>query len=253
MKNWIILALIATCAILWFTRERDAKDAQNIPTENVKQLVDTEVKRVNKKIDEKGFQHAVIDEVSNTVNDLSQLSDSVKRELDSVTQLLGIRDKQIKQYISYSATLKDSLLKAKQKVNQSGDTVYNYTDKWANITYVPNVSGGHFDFSYNAEINYAEYWKRKNIFAPKKHYVDFWISDKRATINGIDRIKFETEKKPSTLRINALGMYHDGFHAGADGQIRIGGRYWFGGGYLYDFDAKEWKPIFTGRISIIDL
>lgn len=252
MKNWIILALIATCAILWFTRKIDVKDTQSVPTENVKQLVDTEVKRVNKKIDEKGFEHAVIDEISNTVNDLSKLSDSVKRELDSVTKLLGIRDNQIKQYIRYSTTLQDSLLKAKQMVSEMGDTVYTYNDKWANITYVPDIGGGHFNFKYNAEINYAEYWKRDGFFKPKKHYVDFWISDQRATINGVNRIKFATEKKASTLTVNALAMYHNGMHAGVDGQIRVIGRYWFGGGYLYDFDGKEWRPILTAKYNVID-
>lgn len=253
MKNWIILALIATCAILWFTRKTDVKDTKNIPTENVKQLVDTEVKRVNKKIDEKGFEHAVIDEISNTVNDLSQLSDSVKRELDSVTQLLGVKDNQIKQYIRYSTTLQDSLMEAKRVISERGDTTFNYTDQWADITYVPkSTGGGYFNFKYNAEVNYAEYWKREGFWGKKNHYVDFWISDKRATINGVNRLKLQTEKKPSTLRINALGIYHDGLHAGADGQIRVGGRYWLGGGYLYDFTDKEWKPIFTGRFAIID-
>lgn len=253
MKNWIILALIAACAILWFTRKRDVKDAQNIPTENVKQLVDTEVKRVNKKIDDKGFEHAVIDEISNTVNDLSQLSDSVKRELDSVTQLLGIRDKQIKQYIRYSATLEDSLMEAKRVISDKGDTTFKYVDQWADITYFhKGDDGGYFNLKYNAEINYAEYWRRKNIFAPKKHYVDFWISDKRATINGVNRLKFQTEKSPSTLRVNAMGMYDKGLHAGAEGQLRVGGRYWVGGGYLYDFENNEWRPIFTGRFAIID-
>lgn len=252
MKNWIILALLAACAILWFTRKTDVKDTQNIPAEDVKQLVDTEVKRVNKKIDEKGFEHAVIDEISNTVNDLSKLSDSVKRELDSVTQLLGIRDNQIKQYIRYSTTLQDSLLKAKQMISEIGDTTYSYNDKWANITYVPDMGGGHFNFKYNAEINYAEYWKRDGFFKPKKHYVDFWISDDRATVNGVNRIKFATQKKASTLKVDALAMYHDGMHAGVDGQFRIVGKYWLGGGYLYDFDAKEWKPIITTRLNLID-
>ena len=249
MKNIIIGVLISACVAIWFLRPT-TEDKTIEPT--VQQLVDTEVKRVNKKIDEKGFEHAVIDEIENTVN-RGNISDSVKQELDSITKLLGIKDRQLNHYIRYSVTLQDSLLQAKEMVSERGDTTYAYSDKWANITYVPNVSGGHFNFKYNAEINYTEYWKRDGFFKPKKHYVDFWISDKRATVNGMNRVKFETKKRPSTLRINTLGMYHDGFHAGADGQIRIGGRYWLGGGYLYDFDGKEWRPIFTGRISIIDL
>ena len=248
MKNIIIGVLIAACVAIWLIRPKEVEKTIE-PT--VQHLVDTEVKRVNKKIDEKGFEHAVIEEIENTVN-RGDVSDSVKNELDSITNLLGIKDRQLKHYIRYSTVLKDSLLQAEEKVNDTGDTTYTYSDKWANITYVPDISGGHFNFKYDAEINYTEYWKRDGFFKPKKHYVDFWISDQRATINGVNRIKFNTNKKASTLRVNALAMYHDGMHGGVDGQIRIIGRYWLGGGYLYDFEGKEWKPVVTVRYNVID-
>ena len=217
MKNIIIGILIAVCVAIWFARPTTEEKTIE-PT--VQKLVDTEVKRVNKKIDEKGFDHAIIEEIENTVN-RGDISDSVKNELDSITKILGIKDRQLNHYIRYSATLQDSLLKAKEMVSDIGDTVYTYNDKWANITYVPDISGGHFNFKYNAEINYTEYWKREGLFRNKKHYVDFWISDQRATVNGVDRIKFNTKKKASTLTVNALAMYHDGIHAGVDGQIRV--------------------------------
>lgn len=251
MKNIIIGVLITLCIAIWFVKPRQEKKPAGVDPD-LRQLVDTEVKRVNKKIDEKGFEHAIIDEVANTVNDLSKLSDSVLRELDSVNALLGIKDGQLKQHIRYSATLQDSLMKARQAITESGDTTYSYTDKWANISYVPTSKGGHFNFTYNAEVNYAEYWRREGIFRTKKHYVDFWISDKRATVNGVNRVKFATQKAPSTLRINAMAMYHDGFHAGADGQVRIGSRYWVGGGYLYDFNSGEWRPMLSTRFVMID-
>lgn len=252
MKNWIILILAATCIALWFVPRGVKKDDGTVEPD-VKQLVDTEVKRVNKRIDEKGFEHAVIAEVENTINTDTKLSDSVRAELDSVLILLDVKENQLKHYIRYSTTLQDSLLKANQIINDKGDTVFNYSDKWANITYVPNITGGHFNFKYNAEINYAEYWKRDWFLGKKKYYVDFWLSDKRATINGVSRIKFEPTPPKTKFQVNAVASYYNGgLHSGVDGQVRIGSRYWLGGGYIYDFNKEKWNPIFTTRFSVID-
>lgn len=250
MKNIIIAILSLVCVVLVFKQTFKSDPAPPVEQE-VKQLVDTEVKRVNKKIDQKGFEHAVIEEIENVVNNPKQLTDSVRKELDSVTQLLGIKEKQLRHFIQYSTTLKDSLLIA----TKSSDSTFTFSDKWTNITYVSSqdsASPGHFNFQYNAEINYTEYWRRKWLLGPKKHYIDFWLSDSRATINGVKRIKFEPTPARSRLRVNAVALYHDGFHAGGDGQIRIGSRYWIGGGYLYDFDEGLWKPMFTGKMNLVD-
>lgn len=249
MKNWIILILAVTCIALWFVPHGVKKDDGAVEPD-VKQLVDTEVKRVNKKIDEKGFEHAVIAEVENVVNNTSQVSDSVKRELDSITHLLGIKDNQLRQYISYSATLQDSLLKATKDKNSKS---FSFSDEWTKITYVPSdTNDGYFDFKYNAQINYSEYYKRDWFLGKKKGYIDFWVSDPRATIMGVKRVKIEP--KQDRVRFNAGGaaIYYNGLHTGFNGELSIGSRYRFGAGYLYDFNSEEWKPMLSTRFIMID-
>lgn len=244
MKNSIIVILIMSCIALWVFREKEPV----VIEKEVRVLVDSEVKRVNNKIDKEGFKHAVISEVENTVNSRAQISEDVKRELDSVTRLLDIKAKQLSHYIRYTVSLEDSLLAAKQ----GKDSVFRYEDKWTNISFVPNNNGGYFNFKYNAEINYTEYYQRDWFLGRKKGYIDFWVSDPRATIMGVRRVKIEP--KQDKFRFNAGGafMYHNGLHSGFDGELNIGSRYRIGAGYLYDFNSEEWKPMLSTRFIMID-
>lgn len=244
MKNSIIVILIMSCIALWVFRKKEPV----VIEKEVRVLVDSEVKRVNNKIDKEGFNHAVISEIENTVNSKAQIGEDVKKELDSVTKLLGVKTKQLNHYISYAVQLEDSLLVAKQ----GKDSIFRYEDKWANISFVPNNNGGYFNFKYNAEINYTEYYKRDWFLGSKKGYIDFWVSDPRATIMGVKRVKIEP--KQDKFRFNAGGtlMYHNGIHSGFDSELSIGSRYQLGAGYLYDFQEKEWKPMLSTRFIMID-
>lgn len=244
MKNSIIIILAMSCIALWVFRKKEPV----VIEKEVRVLVDSEVKRVNNKIDKEGFKHAVISEVENTVNSRVAIGEEVKKELDSVTQLLGIKTKQLNHYIRYAVSLEDSLLVARK----GKDSVFRYEDKWANISFVPNNNGGHFNFKYNAEINYTEYYKRDWFLGSKKGYIDFWVSDPRATIMGVKRIKIEPKQDKFRFNAGGAAIYYNGLHTGFDGELSIGNRYRLGAGYLYDFSDGEWKPMISGRISIID-
>lgn len=244
IKNIVIVVLSLLIVYFIFRPKEAVKEVMPTP---VKDLVDAEVKRVNTKIDQKGFKHAVIDEVSKVVYDKSELNDSAKAKLAETEKLLAIKDKQLSHLLSYTQTIEGKLLQATKT-----DSSFNYSDKWTKIEYVPRDSGdGHFNFSYNAEVNYAEYWKRKNIFSKKEHYIDMWINDPRASINGVKRLKIAPKKDKTYVDINATSIYTDRLMMGADAHLHFG-RTRIGGGYYYDFEVREWRPVVSVKWNVLE-
>lgn len=251
MRNRIFTALLAVSVVvllfLLFTREGDKHDSVPVV---IKEAVKADVENIKRKIDRQGFEHAVISDKENVVRTVKELDSSAIRELDSARRLLGIKEKQLKHWISYSTTLEGRLLQADRT-----DTSYRYQDKWTNIEYVitkDTIGNGHFNFKYNADISYAEYWKRKHFLAPKKHYIDFWINDPRATINGVKRVKIEPKPDKLGVEVNASSYYTDRLNIGFDGSVRVGrGR--LGGGYFYDMLDGKWKPLISVKFNLLDL
>lgn len=243
------IALVALSILILYLVFRPKEVVKEVVTKEVKVLVDAEVDRVNNKIDKQGFNHAVIDEVANVVRDKSELSDSSKIFLAEANKKLELKDKQISHLLSYTQTIEGKLLQAKKT-----DTSLYYNDKWTNIQYVKpkdSTTVGHFNFSYNAEVNYAEYWKRKNIFSKKEHYIDMWINDPRASINGVKRLKIVPKKDKTYVDVNASSMYTDRLMIGADAHLHFG-RTKIGGGYYYDFAISEWRPVVSMKWQILE-
>src|SRR5690625_1460332 len=242
-KNILIIAL--AIALGYFILIPKKKEKIEVPYP-VKEYVELEVERVVKLIDEEGFEHAVTREVDNVIKHYEQLSDSAQMELDSVNRLLGIARNQLKEWRSYAVTLEDSLLRAENV----GDT-YVYNDKWSEIKFTPDEYAGHFSLKYDAKINYAEYWKRSWILGRKKHYIDFWIEDPRATVNGVKRVKFEPNKPFLGLQIDAVSRVGKNIEVGGEALIKLGNGK-IGGGYMYSFDNESWNPVIIGKYGLID-
>lgn len=252
MRNNIFTAILAVAVVvlLYILLTREAEGNKGSAIEPIaREAVQAEVKNVKSKLDKEGFHHAVMSDKENVIQSVTQLDTSARRERDSVVRLLGIKDKQLNHWISYSTTLEGKLLKASKT-----DTSYKYSDKWANIEYVvpkDTLSSGHFNFAYNAEINYAEYSTRKHFLAPKRNYIDFWINDTRATINGVKRIKIEPKKDNFGVEVNASSFYTDRLNLGVDGAVRMG-RTKVGGGYFYDMLDGKWKPLVSVKYNLLD-
>lgn len=247
IKNILILVLAAIC--IYFFCNPIVKEKQVI-TKEVRDLANAEVERVNNKIDAKGFEHAVHDEVENIFSSSSQLDDSSKRKLDSTLFLLGIKEKQLKEWKQYSTSLEARLLYA-----TTNDSSYTYSDKYANIEFVrpkDTIGSGHFNLKYNAEINYAEYYKRDWFLGKKKHYVDFWIADSRASINGVKRIKFQPKEDRVKVDVNVSGFYTDRLNIGADAGLTVD-RTRIGAGYYYDFQDRKWRPVVSLKFKLLEL
>src|SRR5699024_4237774 len=214
MKNIIIVLLISVCVYLLFFKKSE-KIVERIPEEVVR-TVEVEVDRVIKKIDKEGFEHAVMEEVENYTRSYDSIRDSAKQEIDSIISLLEIKKAQLNSYISYSATLEDSLLKATRYT----DTSFVYSDKYTKIEFVQDsLKSPYFNFSYDAKINYATYSERRWFLGKKKDYIDFWIADKRATINGVKKLKIEAPERFFKVDLNTSAYYTDKLHTGFDGGL----------------------------------
>lgn len=239
MKNFLIIALAIVCIYLLFFRRTVEPETSRGVAPEAKELVDAEVKRVNKNIDDKGFEHAVIEEIENVVGNVDLIRDSARKEFDSIAHLLKIERNNIKEWRQVAATWRDSFLVAKRV----SDTSYRYTNRWANIEFVSpkdTSKGRYFNYKYDAEINYVDYWTKRGLFSKKKHYIDFWINDTSATINGVKRIKIQPKESP-VLEVNAVGQHYITPSAGGEVMYR-NGRMQLGGGYYYDFHHKRWVP-----------
>lgn len=239
-KNILIIALAV--ALGYFILIPKKKEKIEVPYP-VKEYVELEVERVVKLIDEEGFEHAVTKEVDNVVKHYEQISDSAKLELDSVNRLLGIARNQLKEWRSYAVTLEDSLMKA-EKI---GDT-FVYNDRWSEIKFFPDSQT--FSLKYNATINHAEYYKRDWFLGPKKHYIDFWIEDPRATINSVKRIRFEPKKPFFGFEIDLVGRVGHDIEFGSEALMRIGNGK-LGAGYSYGLKDQEWRPSVIGKYNLI--
>lgn len=246
MKNLIIVLLALVCAYLYFfkPKEKEAAVIERLPKEVVDD-VNVEVDRITKKIDSEGVEHALISETDNFIRSYEHLKDSARREMDSITRLLDIKNKQLKEYVSYNATLKDSLLRATHQT----DTSYVYEDKYAKIEF--NVPNKYFNFSYDARVNYATYYKRDWFLGPKKHYVDLWVSDPRATINGVKRLKIQPDEPFFKADFKASAFYADQVHVGSQAGVHLG-RVRLGAGYYFNTTRREWLPIYTAEYKILD-
>lgn len=252
MRGRIFTALLAVAVLvllyLLLFHKPVAPDQNSGLNPIVKEAVKVEVETVKKNIDRKGFEHAVISDKENVIRHISELDTSARKELDSVKRLLNIKDKQLKEWRQYGVSLQAKLDAVRT------DTSFRYSDKWANIEYVKpkdTLSSGHFNFAYNAEVNYAEYWQKSWFLAPKKHYIDFWISDPRATINSVKRVKFEVKEPFVRVDVNASAYYTDQLNVGFDGGVHLG-RSRIGAGYYYNVASGDWRPLVNYKFNLIE-
>lgn len=249
MKNLIIVLLLIGCIYLFFFYKAPQNIVQNVSTPpEVEEFVSAEVDKINSEIDKKGFNHAVFEAVQNNISDIQKVRDSAKKELDSALNLRDIEKKKVQHYLNQSIVWRDSFLLAKQ----TSDTSFRFKDKFASIEFVkPTQKDPYFNFSYDASVNYLEYWDKSWFLGKKKQYIDLWVEDTRATINGVKRIKIQPKPDNFKLDVSAAGIYTDRVNIGIDGNITLG-RTKLGAGYYYDFIDNSWKPIFSAKYKLLE-
>lgn len=160
-------------------------------TEEAALLVEAEVKNIATKLDNEGMEHAIFNDMENLIRDNRLLQGEAKAWHDSaqvLTGVLGDARKELHELTSVNSTLRASLLKALKT-----DSGYNYSDNWADIQFIlpTDSTGPHFNLAYNVEFNFARIREKGNFFRDGKSYTDIWLTDKRATIDGVRRVKIE--------------------------------------------------------------
>ena len=130
--------------------------------------------------------------------------------LDTISKALNIKEKQVVDLTRINFTLKAENLKASKALDSQQRLTYYYKDKYVNLAFRPSADStdkGEFDFEYNADITVTQYWKRKWLLAKQKSFVDIYSNDKRATINGVERLTVAQNEPVFGLRLQARGIY----------------------------------------------
>lgn len=252
MKNIIIFLLILACAFLawlWLTKESETRES---PIEKAaKETVDIEVGRLAKKSDSLGREHAIFEETRHAISQAGadDPADTVlQRTIDSLTRLLGIERRNFRSYTQVQARIVDSLMVATRT-----ERGWEYSDKWVSMGFTPPTpaDSAMFAFAYNAEVNWLQHWKRKTWLSPKRPYMDIWLGDGRATVNGVKRLVIEPPVKTFGVDVMAVGEYYRD-RALIGGGISVdAGRFRVQGNYLYDPVEAKWRPAIRGGFKLM--
>lgn len=108
--------------------------------------------------------------------------------LDSILNVLAIKEKQLTEATKVNAKLKAEHL----KLEQYPDSMYGYHDKWLNLVY--DSKNNNVDLSYSLSLNTTKYWKRKWFLAPKQYYIDVFSDDARVNIESMKRFTVAVPK-----------------------------------------------------------
>ena len=229
------------------TTFRTITNTIQLPPEVV-EMTDAEVDRVNTLIDSKGYEHAITAAIENSVANVSMVRDSARRDMDSVLALRDLDRKQILEWQRYAVSWRDSFMMAKQ----SSDTSFLHQGNSIKIEFVhPKNNKPYFNYQYDADIDYLNYWEKKNFLSKKRNYTDFWVNDSRATINGVKKIRVESIPDRVSGSIGVTSRYIRSPYVGPSGAIKIG-RLQLGGAYLYDLDRKTWVPTLSGTYNLLE-
>lgn len=242
MKNIIIGVLVALCAFFaykWITKPVSLINPSTVKiAESGRELVDIDVENINRKVNKDGIESALFED-KQAVSGKRQLDDSSRNEIDSIERLRNIENKR---WIAYTNVLQGRLDSALQATNH-GDSLFTYSDPYASLSF--NLPKETFSLRYDADINIAEYWDRKWFLAPKKRYVELWLSDPRATIRGVKRMRIEPKPDNFDLTLKGSAQYHlNDVGLGGKIDIRVG-RVTGSGSYLYYPSYDDWKPAFS--------
>jgi hypothetical protein len=248
----LLLSAIVYCFILKTRLE------SNVMKElSQKDQINTEAEIIARKVDKEGIEHVTIEATKNLLPANEAKESAVSPGiLDTTAMAIGILKKQVKDLTVINSTLLAENIQVKKIINSDNSISYNYSDKWVNLKFTPSIdttSEGRFDFSYNADLNIVQYWKRNWFLGAKKSYIDIYSNDQRTKINNVKRLVVEQESPMFGLRLQASTSYNP-----VDGEISVGpamridaGRFSFQGNYHWFPELNKWQPIIIGNYDII--
>lgn len=259
IKNFLILGLVLLCVGLGVsTYIFYNKPAQKVVVpKEVEKLVNIEADRAAKKIKDKGgIEHAILDDKHNLIKEVAELDPASRDTIQKLAERLNISERDLKSVTTYVATIERKY----QKLVKLNDTTYRHSNP--NLTVDFHLRNGlegssrdtsYINYKYQAGVNYAEYEKGGFLGIGKKSYIDVWLDDPNATINGLQRFRIEPKKDQFGVNVNASGMlFQDKPYVGPGVDVRIG-RSVISAEYMRDFKEKKWTPMFKYKFNLLEL
>lgn len=264
MKNWklyVILAMLALVigGVLVALYYKAKYDNRTIISESVTKQIQTEAAIIARDVDKNGLQHVTIEAAKNIIpfNNIDKvaISDGI---MDTTALAIGIQKKQIESLLQVNATLRAENLRANQLIAANGSKSYVYKDKFVNLKYTPPITidsldAGKFDFTYNADLNITQYWKRNWVLGAKKSYIDIYSNDSRTTVNGVKQLTIQQKEPAFGLRAQAaLNINPETGSYGLGPAVRIDlGRFSVQGNYTWYPESSRWRPSINANYDII--
>lgn len=217
-----------------------------------KKAIETEAKIISRKVDQFGAEHVTLDAKENIFpKSVFKTSVAVSTGiLDTTALALKIQKKQIQDLTVVLSTVKAEKLKAEKQLDSLKSEFYSYSDKYVNLKFRPPDSltntTGSFDFTYNAELNTVQYYKRSfPIVGAKKSYTDIWSNDPRTTINGVKKFSIAQRDPEFGLRLQLRSIYgvtSQKFYAGPGVSFDFK-RFNFLGYTYYNYTDQRWQNV----------
>lgn len=228
-----------------------------IPSE-AKKLASIEVQSAVKKIKGSGgVERAILEDKKNLIKTITELDTSSRDSVRILVKKLGIAEKQLQHYVGYTAKIENSLARA-ARIN---DSTYRHSNPNISIDFVMKNALGdvsvrdssYFKYKYQAKINYAEYNSKGFLGFGKKDYIEVWLDDPNATIQGMQRFRIEPKKDNFGVNVGAsVLLLEDKPLVGPSVDVRLG-RSTFTGEYLRNFSDKKWTPSFRYKFNLLEL
>lgn len=231
-KNKLFLLIITLAAMSFFGIKGCVK--QKNENNNYANLFKNKDAQIGYWKSKDSVEHAVLIQTILTGN---QAQIVFKSKLDSISNVLKIKNKQITEYISI-------IEKTKGEVNSKVDTVYktttitikgkdsiihtvdylttNFKDHWLELT--AKISNGNFNAQYTLtdSLTIVGFWKKKNFFSKKNYYIDISSSNPNAHILNTQNLKI-TSSPEHKIGLGVFGGYGLGIsNSGVKPQVMVG-------------------------------
>lgn len=120
---------------------------------------------------------------------------------DTLAVALDIAVDKIEELTRIKAQLEGELKATKIELDENKSKRIFYENKYLSIVSHMDSLGNpqNLKYTYNAELNIAQFSKRKHFFAPKKSYVDISSPDPNFKINGIEVYRKEIYQPPRNI------------------------------------------------------
>jgi|GEM_PF-2442466 len=253
MKTILIYILVAIVAIMGYQLYRAHRIDKDSKSVNLpKTGVSMQAEEIARKVDEQGAEHVIYKEAEPILK-LIEVKVEDKTKVDSLLNLAGVKDKQLKSLSTVVANVQQENIQLKRIINNvTQDTVYAYKDKYLDLSFKRQSDTVTFgSFSYNFDFNSVQYWKRDWFLGAKKSYVDIWSSDPRVKIRGVDRLQIKQVMPEFGLRVQGNAQLNP--ETGAFGYgpaLRIdANRFSFQGTYTYYPQSGRWRPTISGNFD----